>query len=968
MNKNNLYLLAVAAAIMTACTSDIVTEKIKNRNECDIDAPMPLLFSMKENSIFDITRSTTSIVTFNANEAIKVFARPNVTGAVYTEYDYVTDAQGQTVDLTLTKNHTTNDATPPYFPAGLNTSIDVYAYYPADAGTTFTVADDQTGDSEYKASDLMYSRLTATKTVIVQEQTAQLAMSHQMAQLRIQAKAEGLTIKRVLVNGYKSVHFNPSAENLADVSVTTGSKGDIIAFEDAEGCNDTGDLFILIPSQQINDVYIKVQTDDGSNPEKSGTFVFSSTNLYEAGHTYGLDLTIDATKLGHSTLIADWQGNTSVTYVPTGDLIIDPIAPRLYDGTAYTPEITVKNDDGTVTLTKDIHYTVEYLNNIHAGTGLVIVKGIGTEYAGKAAVGLFHIIPVDISQATIDDIPDCTYNRSAWTPGLTITNALGTLVLNKDYTVVYSDNIDAGTATATVTGTGNYAGSSTTKTFTILPKSLTTASSDFVITLENTSMPFTGSSISNSVTSVTDEGVAMTAGTDYTVSGETSGTNVKADYTITVAGTGNYEGEKTATWAITKSVAAISTAPEAYTLTYTGSPQNLVSAGETNGGTIFYASTSVATKPEKYAITSETVPQQTNANTYYVWYYIKGDANHTDSEVNDTPITVTINKKTISDWSIGPSTMNLATAGASTGDIAINWGAGSSDDHGAITYVSNATSVATVSSGTVTAIDQGSATITVSIADGANYIYDGSKTVPVSVTCTLLASATADDVKRIICSRGHIHNTVAEVRCSGGEAVAMIAYVGSAGSVEYNNNSYRGLAIALSDANGGSTCAWCNKNTEACLQTRYNARQYSTVAHVITGIASTNELINHTSHIHSAAQAAVSNNGKTAPTGTSGWILPSMGQWNLMLTSLKGGTEVPSEIGDSKYSDVGVNPILPEGVGGLVHSTYWTSTEVYDTEQSHIYDLATSFRAYSGKVGNDIKNSGGNYVRSFLAF
>ena len=42
----------------------------------------------------------------------------------------------------------------PYYPAG-DQKIDIVAYYPANAGSSFTVKSDQTSDADYKASDLM---------------------------------------------------------------------------------------------------------------------------------------------------------------------------------------------------------------------------------------------------------------------------------------------------------------------------------------------------------------------------------------------------------------------------------------------------------------------------------------------------------------------------------------------------------------------------------------------------------------------------------------------------------------------------------------------------------------------------------------------------------------------------------------------------------------------------------------------
>ena len=67
---------------------------------------------------------------------------------------------------------------------------------------------------------------------------------------------------------------------------------------------------------------------------------------------------------------------------------------------------------------------------------------------------------------SIEDIASVTYTGSAKKPSVTVKDGDYTLVEGKDYTVTYSNNTNAGTATVTVTGKGNYTGS-VSKNFTI---------------------------------------------------------------------------------------------------------------------------------------------------------------------------------------------------------------------------------------------------------------------------------------------------------------------------------------------------------------------------------------------------------------------------------------------------------------------------------------------------------------------
>lgn len=79
-----------------------------------------------------------------------------------------------------------------------------------------------------------------------------------------------------------------------------------------------------------------------------------------------------------------------------------------------------------------------------------------------------------VASVTVDAIPAQTYTGSAITPAITVQDGGRILTLNADYTVVYTNNTNAGTATVTITGKGNY-DSATTRAayFTISPRPVT---------------------------------------------------------------------------------------------------------------------------------------------------------------------------------------------------------------------------------------------------------------------------------------------------------------------------------------------------------------------------------------------------------------------------------------------------------------------------------------------------------------
>ncbi|MGI5923698.1 MAG: MBG domain-containing protein, partial [Lentisphaeria bacterium] len=143
-------------------------------------------------------------------------------------------------------------------------------------------------------------------------------------------------------------------------------------------------------------------------------------------------------------------------------LAIADIAPLTYNGAAHTPEPEVK--DGNTVLIKDTHYTLTYANNINAGTATLTVTGQGN-YGGTQDK-TFTIIAKDASALTIADIAPVTYNGAAHTPEPEVTDDITVLVKGTDYTLTYANNTNAGTATVTLTGQGNYSGTQD-KIFTI---------------------------------------------------------------------------------------------------------------------------------------------------------------------------------------------------------------------------------------------------------------------------------------------------------------------------------------------------------------------------------------------------------------------------------------------------------------------------------------------------------------------
>ncbi len=89
----------------------------------------------------------------------------------------------------------------------------------------------------------------------------------------------------------------------------------------------------------------------------------------------------------------------------------------------------------------------------------------------------------------------------------------------------------------------------------------------------------------------------------------------------------------------------------------------LVTAGVADGGTIMYKVTTTNAKPTTIDGFDATLPTAAALKeaTYYVWYYVKADADHTDSDISASAVTTTVKEPAITLST--PMTMKALTAG-----------------------------------------------------------------------------------------------------------------------------------------------------------------------------------------------------------------------------------------------------------------------------------------------------------------
>ena len=194
-------------------------------------------------------------------------------------------------------------------------------------------------------------------------------------------------------------------------------------------------------------------------------------------------LKFDAKDAGSRTLSVDFSGRisfvsdkynytvspASITSIPgtitpkTLTITPNPSEQSKVYGTAYTIRATVAGLLQGDTISGGLgHDGTEDVGRYKINSGTLTVSG---NYQIDLADGWLTITPKSLNSGDVDvaAIPDQKYTGSAITPDITLQYRGMTLVRDRDYTVSYANNIEAGPATATINGIGNFTGTRVTR-------------------------------------------------------------------------------------------------------------------------------------------------------------------------------------------------------------------------------------------------------------------------------------------------------------------------------------------------------------------------------------------------------------------------------------------------------------------------------------------------------------------------
>ncbi len=331
-------------------------------------------------------------------------------------------------------------------------------------------------------------------------------------------------------------------------------------------------LTFTIGKRDISHVQIDIEDYEFTGSEIDPMVVVSDPEISETpfgGDVYVITGIENNKEIGTATVTIEAVETSNYTGTTSGTFEITPVdlqsarmtssqidSPQDYTGNPITPGFTVTDtrrnargdaiseEDGEsfYVLVEGTDYSVEYTDNIYPGETPATVTVTGTGSYTGTLVKVFDI-QADLSLAEIAPIPAQAYTGEEVRPELSVTLGDRTLRENFDYRVEYTDNIERGTALATIYPMeGSHYTGSNQASFVI---SRDIAGAD--IEISHSEYVFTGGAICPEVT-VVFEGKNLVLGTDFNVTYENN-VNV-GTATIVISGIGGYDGSVTLTFEI----------------------------------------------------------------------------------------------------------------------------------------------------------------------------------------------------------------------------------------------------------------------------------------------------------------------------------------------------------------------------------------------------------------------------------
>ena len=243
----------------------------------------------------------------------------------------------------------------------------------------------------------------------------------------------------------------------------------------------------------------------------------------------------------------------------------------IYTGNPIKPSILVRYNGSSYgsgkKLVEGVDYNIKYYNNKNVGTAKIEITGTGN-FIGKREES-FDIVPADISNINSiknNNIDNQKYTGRQIRPRVILKHYGKMMVENRDYILMYSNNISIGNAAITVTGKGNYTGTRKI-TFSISYDNSNTIQKDnegennnvYFGTVEVEKQVYTGKKLKPSMVVKDKAGNILKKGRDYIV--KYSNNIYPGKGKLKIIGKGDYIGSKIVSFTIEDKYLKIYNAP-----------------------------------------------------------------------------------------------------------------------------------------------------------------------------------------------------------------------------------------------------------------------------------------------------------------------------------------------------------------------------------------------------------------------
>ena len=246
-----------------------------------------------------------------------------------------------------------------YYPSSGN--VDIAAWYPWTTTDPFFVADDQTTDADYMASDLMFAMAKGQNR---NSGEVPLEFYHKMAKLNVTV-TPGSDLSDVTELRLKSVQRGVTA-NLLTGAVAALTIGDTYPADDIV-MSTSNHGSVVFPPQVLDGEFLEVTTDEGT-----AVFALDAPKEFKAGHEYTLEIQMTNMSVGAATVIEGWGDNgTLAVYINRSqyELYIDAIPDMPWSGSAILPQPDVTYNGEVLTLGTD--YVLEYIRKHPDDSGII---------------------------------------------------------------------------------------------------------------------------------------------------------------------------------------------------------------------------------------------------------------------------------------------------------------------------------------------------------------------------------------------------------------------------------------------------------------------------------------------------------------------------------------------------------------------------------------------------------------------